>query len=295
MVASTAAETTDSVDSMSRGRLGMWLFIATEVMFFTALLAAFVVLRAASPTWPTPSAVHVDRTLGLVNTFVLLASGVAVGQSVRVLRSQKTAAARGWLLLALVLGLLFLGIKGFEYRQKFVHNLYPSPTSPTLFESADADYLSAVRRRVEKLQASYRELPANSERLAWLDEFASQQLLPAEVGLRDPRPSASALARCDELAASIYSGNQADHAGLNQQLPWLQLPVVVPGGRLWTSLYFLLTGAHVLHLVVAVLVAAWWVLVGLRVSTLAALGNLSLYWHFVDVVWIVLFGVLYWG
>ncbi len=281
---------------MTAGRLGMWLFIATEVMFFTALLASYIVLRMGAEAWPSAQTMHVDRVIGFANTLVLLASGVAVAQAVRALSADKRSASRGWLLLAVMLGTLFVGVKSYEYREKYRHNLYPTLGDGPIFESADAAYLSAVRKRVQTLQAELRDTPDAPEatdKLVWLDRFATGALLESEEGLRDDRPTSAALARCDGLAQDIFPRDDSAAAGYNEQLPWLRLPIVVPGGRLWVSTYFLLTGAHLVHLFVALVVGLWWVLIGLRPRTLPALDNLSLYWHLVDVVWIVLFVVIY--
>ncbi len=297
-MATPAAETTSDSHpaGMSIGRLGMWLFIATEVMFFTALLASYIVLRMGSDAWPSAATMHVDRIIGLANTLVLLASGAAVAQAARSLGASKPLVARVWLLLAVMLGTLFIGVKSYEYREKYRHNLFPAPGGGPIFNQADAAYLSAVRQRVQTLQAELREspdAPEAAERLAWLDQFATGDLLEAERGLRDPRPTSGAIARCDALALSIFPRSDAESAGYNEQLPWLRLPIVVPGGRLWVSTYFLLTGAHLAHLLAALVVASWWVLVGLTRRTLSAVKNLSLYWHLVDAVWIVLFVVIY--
>ena len=65
---------------VSRGKIAMWLFLSTEIMFFTALIGTYIVLRFGVPagTWPSPHEVHVVEWLGALNTFVLICSSVTI-------------------------------------------------------------------------------------------------------------------------------------------------------------------------------------------------------------------------
>ena len=81
--------------------------------------------------------------------------------------------------------------------------------------------------------------------------------------------------------------------GLNDVFPWLKLPAVIPGGCMWASTYFLLTGFHAVHVIVGLIVFA--VLLSYRLDAKRAgmIENAGLYWHFVDLVWIFMFPLLY--
>jgi cytochrome c oxidase subunit 3 len=68
---------------------------------------------------------------------------------------------------------------------------------------------------------------------------------------------------------------------------------VIPGGPLWASTYFLLTGFHALHVVVGLIAFALLLLVRLDRTRTGVVENVGLYWHFVDLVWIFLFPLLY--
>src|SRR5437762_10249467 len=67
---------------LSNGKLAMWIFLATEIMFFTGLIGTYIVLRNGMPSgpvggpnaWPTPDQVHLIEWVGAVNTFVLIVS-----------------------------------------------------------------------------------------------------------------------------------------------------------------------------------------------------------------------------
>jgi heme/copper-type cytochrome/quinol oxidase subunit 3 len=80
--------------------------------------------------------------------------------------------------------------------------------------------------------------------------------------------------------------------GLDEPLG-LKLPKVIPQGRTWANTYFLLTGCHALHLIAGLVVMGGLLLTRLRVAQLGWVENTSLYWQFVDVVWLVLFPFIY--
>src|SRR5215471_1337390 len=63
---------------LSHGKLAMWLFLVTEIMFFTGLIGTYIVLRNGSNVWPTPHQVHLVEWLGALNTFVLICSSLTV-------------------------------------------------------------------------------------------------------------------------------------------------------------------------------------------------------------------------
>ena len=68
---------------LPNGKLAMWLFLVTEIMFFTALIGMYIILRNGTPTqspfrWPTPHEVHLVEWIGAVNTFVLICSSLTV-------------------------------------------------------------------------------------------------------------------------------------------------------------------------------------------------------------------------
>jgi cytochrome c oxidase subunit 3 len=83
------------------------------------------------------------------------------------------------------------------------------------------------------------------------------------------------------------------HEGYNERFPWLRLPIMIPGGPLWASTYFLLTGFHALHVLIGLIVFFLMLFIVLDRSRANLVENIGLYWHFVDLVWIFLFPLLY--
>ncbi len=106
-------------------KLGMWLFLASEIMFFAGLFATYVVLRMGHPAWPGPEG-HLSVPLGTINTFVLIGSSMTMVMALAASERGALPALRGWLGATIALGAVFLGIKGFEYSTKFAHHIFPS-------------------------------------------------------------------------------------------------------------------------------------------------------------------------
>jgi cytochrome c oxidase subunit 3 len=106
-------------------RLGMWLFLLTEMVLFSGLFIAYAYLRHRYPAEFHRAGAAMAVPLGLTNTLVLLTSSLTVALSVEALRRGARRRAIGFLAGTLGLGLVFLVIKGFEWAAKFHHGLYP--------------------------------------------------------------------------------------------------------------------------------------------------------------------------
>src|SRR5262245_27825398 len=109
------------------GRLGMWIFLITEIMFFCGLFTAYIVYRAAYPGVFAGASHHLDVTLGTINTVVLISSSLTMAMAVYAAQIGKQRMLVANLLFTLVLGLGFLAIKAVEYYDKYAHGLIPGP------------------------------------------------------------------------------------------------------------------------------------------------------------------------
>jgi cytochrome c oxidase subunit 3 len=105
--------------------LGMWAFLATEMLFFGSLLVAYTLYRATYPAVFRAGAHDMEFGLGTINTAVLLVSSVSMALADRAVRAGRTALGIGLLVATAGLGAVFLGIKGFEYHSKYVDHLIP--------------------------------------------------------------------------------------------------------------------------------------------------------------------------
>ena len=109
-------------------KLGIWLFLASEVMLFGALFSSYVLLRVGAPTWPHGYE-HLNIPLATVNTVILISSSVTMVMSWASLMMKNFSRFRLYMGLTVLLGLCFLVVKGFEYGAKFEHHLYPSEST----------------------------------------------------------------------------------------------------------------------------------------------------------------------
>lgn len=107
--------------------LGMWVFLATEVMFFGGLFMAYAAYHFAYPEAFAEASRELDLVLSTINTFVLLLSSLTMALAVHAAQTDKKKALVTYLGLTILLGLIFLGIKAVEYAEKFQHHLVPGP------------------------------------------------------------------------------------------------------------------------------------------------------------------------
>jgi heme/copper-type cytochrome/quinol oxidase subunit 3 len=107
------------------GKLGVWLFLASEVMLFGALFSSYILLRVGADTWPDGS-VLLNVPLATLNTFILIISSVTVVMGWTSLRLGEHGRAKMFLWLTVALAFGFLIVKGFEYGAKFSHHISPA-------------------------------------------------------------------------------------------------------------------------------------------------------------------------
>jgi cytochrome c oxidase subunit III len=115
----------DAEQQVDASTLGMWTFLATEILFFGGMFVIYVVYRLSYPQAFAAASHHLDVVLGTVNTGVLIGSSLTM---VLAVFSAQMGRRRGQILFlaaTLLLGLIFLGIKGVEYQHKFQEHLVP--------------------------------------------------------------------------------------------------------------------------------------------------------------------------
>ena len=105
--------------------LGMWVFLATELMFFGALFLGYLHVRLGDPAGVAEASHHTHEWLGTINTAVLLTSSFGMALAVMAANAGARRAARGWLVATALLGAGFLAIKGTEYALEWRDGLVP--------------------------------------------------------------------------------------------------------------------------------------------------------------------------
>ena len=127
---------------LTNPKLGIWLFLASEIMLFGSLFSSYVLLRSGARTWPDQSSI-VSVPLASLNTVILIASSVTMVLAWAALAPHTAAVRHGdaaaeaaalkryrlFMGLTLLGGALFLVIKTLEYSDKFSHHLYPSTSN----------------------------------------------------------------------------------------------------------------------------------------------------------------------
>lgn len=121
---------------ISNAKLGMWLFLGTEIMFFTAFIGSYIVLYFGSPGWPTDTNVtHIKIWAGGLNTFILLTSSYFVVLAHEAMAQGKYQRAWNFVAMTFLSACVFLGIKGYEYYGKYDHRILPGIIPETDLES----------------------------------------------------------------------------------------------------------------------------------------------------------------
>ena len=138
---------------INNGKVILWLFLSTEIMFFAGLIGTYIVLRFGVPagSWPLPHDVHLIEKVGAFNTFVLILSSVTIVLAMEAAKTNKAKLAKVWFLITFALGGVFLAVKAGEYYSKFSHGIYPQKPRSMLYERANIYYVSAVRTRLSDL------------------------------------------------------------------------------------------------------------------------------------------------
>jgi cytochrome c oxidase subunit 3 len=220
----------DAEQQFVAAELGMWVFLATEVLFFGGLFCGYAVYRSMYQAEFIAGSHRLDVWLGTINTAVLLTSSLTMVLAVYAAQRDRRAALILNLLLTLLLGAAFLGVKGYEYHHKFEERLVPGRHFN--FEHAH-----------DQQKAKHQNQTIGST-----------------------------------------EGNETE-------------PINLRHVQLFFSFYFAMTGLHALHMVIGIGVLAVLVIAAARGAFAGGhftpIEMTGLYWHFVDIVWVFLFPLLY--
>ncbi|HTJ00995.1 MAG TPA: cytochrome c oxidase subunit 3 [Dongiaceae bacterium] len=237
-------------------KIGMWLFLASEVMLFGGLFSSYILLRVGAPpgTWPHG---WLNVPLGTINTCLLSLSAITTLMAWVACKTRNLARFKLFHGLTLLLAIVFLGIKSYEYRDKFHH-----------YEVQLADGRVADGHMIE-----------NDPKADHIVLHGSYFKNHAELMERHP----------DEKEAELTIP-RADIKHMENYGPW---------HNTFLAIYFTLTGLHALHIIGGILVIGylwgpgskmWYTNPEQFTNRIEVSG---LFWHFVDLVWIFLFPVLY--
>jgi cytochrome c oxidase subunit III len=295
-------------------KLCMWLFLGTEIMFFTAFIGSYIVLRLGSPGWPSdPKDTHILVLAGGINTFVLILSSYLVVLSHEAMIEKNFRKAWNFMAGTMILAFFFLGIKSVEYYGKFAHDIVPGHIAENdeqalaklvrEFDSSRVSLLNAIvpgdddaNKKASRLATG----PGEGEAAFDPGMIAAYQKLDTSYGeLRDA-------VRAEKISLHVGVDHEINPEILSrleamrtdeQIEPYFHAhdPHPMVYGNVFASTYFLMTGFHAIHVVVGMILFGIVLLQGSKLDEtwIDFIENSGLYWHFVDLVWIFLFPLLY--
>ncbi|MGA1361028.1 MAG: cytochrome c oxidase subunit 3 [Gemmatimonadaceae bacterium] len=273
------------------GKLGMWLFLATEVLFFGGLFAAYAVLRFKNPEVFAYSANYLDTIMGGINTCVLIVSSLTMALAVRFAQTDKIKPMIFCLVLTFMGAVGFMVIKYFEYTHKIHDHLV---WGPTFYVPPDEEVAKDVNTppAAETAAAPTFESVALTEASPAAAMFA---LPPAESTVIAKAPTGPA-GLADDLGTPTVAPAYPETAE-KTAIKHLEDPKMPVGTHQFFAIYYAMTGLHGIHVVVGMIVIGWLIWKGLKghfgskYYTPVDLGGL--YWHVVDLIWIFLFPLFY--
>jgi cytochrome c oxidase subunit 3 len=304
------------------GKLGMWLFLVTEILFFSGLFAFYAVYRSNHPEVFVDAHVYLDKTLGAFNTIVLLFSSLTMAWGVRCAQLNQRKGLIWCLAITLACASLFLGVKAVEYTHKWELGLYwGAAYAPHVDTAAHGEHgisraliimsvpaavgvalfllwalLSRARGRTDKFVLAVVMLAAS---LAYFAGVGLGKALPAvQHRLVSGESSADHGQQHNDPAATAEATETAD-AGTEQQLV-VSEPAAEEGRSLMAvffSIYYAMTGIHAIHILAGMGVIVWLVWRSIQghfnERYYGPVDYVGLYWHLVDLIWIYLFPLLY--
>jgi cytochrome c oxidase subunit 3 len=247
-------------------KLGIWLFLASEVMLFGGLFSAYVLLRVGAEPGMWPHG-WLNVTLGTVNTLLLALSAITTLLAWAACKVRDFSKFKFFHACTILLALSFLGIKSYEYRDKLIH-----------YEVQLTNGKIADGHLVEKSKDFDLAQKTGTVTL-------HGRVVEDEKELMDLRAPAAQSAKLDEVTIAATDIKKMENYG--------------PKHNTFTAIYFTLTGLHALHILGGTIVIFYfWAFGGAMWKTdpecfTNRIEVSGLFWHFVDLVWIFLFPVLY--
>lgn len=278
------------------GKLGMWLFLATEFLLFGGLFCAYAVWRYNHPEVFAYGSQFLDTTWGAINTVVLIVSSLTMAMAVTAAQMGKQRLLVALLALTFLGGAGFMAIKYKEYSHKFHENIV---WGTGFYENPHEDEEGEVVVEETVVETAAPEAPVVE---AATDGFVitKSSVPPAAEGPTGLAPHALEkhhldLARHHEAVAEDAS-HPIEHA-FGHGPHHSEDPTRPANAHVFFGIYFCMTGLHGIHVLVGMIVIAWLAWKAWRghfskeYFTPVDLGGL--YWHVVDMIWIFLFPLLY--
>lgn len=299
------------------GKTGMWLFLSTEILFFSGLFCAYAVYRHNHPDIFAYAHQFLDKKLGGINTLVLISSSLTAAWAVRAAQLNQRRLLIGLVVTTLLCSFAFLGIKGIEYQAKWKHGLLWGQRFNPGHGHLGIELPGAA------------DLPAPSPVPAGAGGLAPAAT-PSAAG-PGARPATPVAGAAGATAAALTTprmdppaGADASSSGNPLQVRTNLKPAGIPPAGLaaepgpasahrpgaghgpmerpqnvqvFFGIYFAMTGLHGIHVIAGIIAWLWILRRAIRGDFSSAyytpVDLTALYWHLVDLIWIYLFPLLY--
>jgi cytochrome c oxidase subunit III len=282
-----------SEQQMESGKLGMWVFLATEILMFGGLFCVYSVYRHNHPEVFGFAHLALDRKLGALNTVILLTSSLTMAWGVRAAQLGRRTLLVSCLALTILGGMGFMGIKSIEYRHKWLDHIWIGKGYNVY--SASPDFKQNFPNIVPG-----NETPGGILAILPATQPATSSEAPPQPipGFFDPNAGTADAARIVPTFP-VFSGQIVESAQARQEHPTLNDLTPIDRERIATffTIYFCMTGLHGVHVLVGMGLIFWILLRSLRhefgPAYFTPVDLVGLYWHLVDLIWIFLFPLLY--
>ena len=265
--------------------IGMWMFLVQEIMFFGGLFTVYLVFRSRFPLAFAAGSNHLNVVMGFANTLVLIVSSLTMALTVYFAQKNNRNMQVLMILLTMAFGATFLGVKYVEYKEKWDDGLVP---------------VAGWNRRTPRVGAEFGNPPAETKASA--EEHAGaggeheyvnprgefiwpegHHLVTEALDEQAKNPKGHYLTEYERVG--YFSNGQVDDYKFQEKV------------RSFFWIYFVMTGLHALHMIVGLILMTWLLIKAFKGTFnseyYAPVEMSGLYWHFVDIVWIFLFPLLY--
>lgn len=267
------------------GKLGMWMFLGTEVLMFGGLFCAYAVYRHNHPEVFEYAHQYLDRSLGALNTLILITSSLTMAWAVRAAQLGNRRQLVFLLVVTVLGGLGFMMIKSVEYERKWKEKIFIGPENNFYANAED----TTTRIPVEHLEEEHLDI-VNQPRVAPALTKVEPDVIDPNAGTSDAALIKAPNITPAGLAAPILAKHE--HMSVFDMRDAERHHVYT-----FFAIYFFMTGLHGIHVLVGMGLITWLAIRAARSefgpTYFTPVDLVGLYWHLVDLIWIFLFPLLY--
>ena len=301
-----------SEQQFEASKLGMWLFLATEILLFGGMFVAYGIFRVLYPEVYEAASLQLDTVLGATNTLVLLLSSLTMAWAIRGAQMDNRKVLVNNLIATMVLASAFLVVKYFEYSHKFHEGIYPGQGFVLHEGTASVSDLNgatpltpiysppAPHHEGEEGAAAHEEVSGAEVEAA---EAAGAVVNATPAELEAAREAAPDLAGNTGEAIAEATASVAARAGATTEAEPLSRAEAKEEiffqrrAGIFFSIYYVMTGIHAIHILIGIIAIGFLTVFSMkgRYSSVwyTPVENVGLYWHIVDIIWIFVFPLMY--